>query len=83
MPSVELGRIEGTRICIIHKNIPNMISQITTAMSSNNVNIDHMMNKSKKDYAYTVIDTNDKVTEAILDTINAVEGVIRVRTIKG
>lgn len=82
MPEVELGRIDGDRICIIHKNIPNMISQISTVMSGSNVNIEHMVNKSRGDYAYTAIDVSE-ANDAVIDAIKAIDGVIRVRRIHG
>ena len=82
MPEVELGRIDGDRICIIHRNIPNMISQISTVMSEGGVNIEHMVNKSRGDYAYTAIDVSE-ATDAVIEAIKSIDGVIRVRRIHG
>lgn len=82
MPAVELGAVNGTRICVIHRNVPTMISQITGAITAENVNIDNMVNKSRKAYAYTAIDTDGDVTEDVISAISAVDGVLRVRVIK-
>lgn len=70
----------GKKICIIHKNVPAVISQITTILGNDGINIDNMLNKSRKEYAYTMIDAASVTDKAIAD-INAVEGVIRVRVI--
>lgn len=72
----------GKKICIIHKNIPSIISQITAIFGNNGMNIENMLNKSKKDYAYTMIDAQcSEVSDSVISEINAVDGVIRVRVI--
>ena len=72
----------GKKICIIHKNIPSIISQITAIFGNNGMNIENMLNKSKKDYAYTMIDAQcSEVSDSVISEINAVEGVIKVRVI--
>ena len=83
MPAVSCPRTSGARICVIHKNNPGMISSLSAFFSGKNVNIETMLNKSKKDYAYTLIDIAEKdVDEAIVAGIRDVEGTIRVRVIK-
>ena len=83
MPAVSCPRTSGARICVIHKNNPGMISSLSAFFSGKNVNIENMLNKSKKDYAYTLIDIAEKdVDEAIVAGIRDVEGTIRVRVIK-
>jgi len=72
----------GTKVCILHKNIPNVIAQITTACGDAGLNIDNMVNASKKDYAYTMLDVAGDVTDAVAEKMNAVEGIIKVRVIK-
>ncbi len=81
MPSASMPRSGKNRVCIIHKNIPAMLSQISTAFSDNQINIENMLNQSRKDYAYTMIDTNDKVGDAVVDKLSGVDGIIRVRVI--
>lgn len=72
----------GKKVCIIHKNVPSIISQITAIFGNNGVNIENMLNKSKKDYAYTMIDAQcDAVSDSVISEINAVDGVIKVRVI--
>ena len=83
MPAVSCPRTAGARICVIHKNNPGMISSLSAFFSGKNVNIENMLNKSKKDYAYTLIDIAEKdVDEAIVSGIRDVDGIIRVRVIK-
>ncbi len=72
----------GTKVCIIHKNIPSTIASITTVVGNDGLNIDNMVNASKKDYAYTMMDVAGDVTDAIINDIKAIEGIIRVRVIK-
>ena len=77
-PNLKVPYEGGYRICMIHKNIPNMIASITSAVRCN---IENMGNRSKGDYAYTIIDTAEAPTEANLDELRAIEGMISVRTI--
>ncbi len=79
-PKVVLPRSGFPRICIIHKNIPEMIAKITSALSSKGVNIEHMVNAGKKSVAYTILDVNE-VPENADKAIAAIEGVIRARVI--
>ncbi|MBQ8569514.1 MAG: phosphoglycerate dehydrogenase [Oscillospiraceae bacterium] len=72
----------GTKICIMHKNVPAILSQLTTILGNEKINIENMINKSKGDYSYTMIDAAGEVTDALSDAFKAVEGVIRVRVIK-
>lgn len=82
-PACDMGVCtkEG-RICINHKNIPNMISQITGACSADHINIHEMVNKSKGDYSYTMLDLDSKVTDAVVKHLESIDGVIKVRVIK-
>lgn len=70
------------RIAICHRNIPNMLTQFTGAFSSMNINISDMVNRSKGDYAYTVIDVEAKINQEIADKLAAIKGVLKVRIIK-
>ena len=81
LPACELGPAEKHRITVIHKNIPNMIAQITAQLAGANVNIEHLVNKSRKDVAYTVVDSLDDLPADIVETLSAVEGIIRVRVV--
>ncbi len=70
------------RITILHKNIPNMLAQFTTAFSAANVNISDMVNKSKGDYAYTVLDVEVPISSEVADKLSTISGVLRVRIVK-
>ena len=81
LPSISMPRSGEVRICVIHKNVPNILSKITGIISADNVNIENMLNKSKGDYAYTMIDINSSDVEKLSNDIKNVEEVIRVRVI--
>ena len=81
LPNASMTRSGKTRVCVIHKNIPAMLSKISTSFSDAGVNIENMLNQSKKDVAYTMIDTDGEVTTDILNALKALEGVIKIRVI--
>lgn len=81
LPACDLEPAEKHRITVIHKNIPNMLSQITAQLAQNNVNIEHLINKSRKDIAYTVVDSNDDLPADIVESLCAVEGIVRARVV--
>ena len=72
----------GTKICVMHKNVPAVISALTTALGDAGLNIDNMLNKSKKDYAYTLLDVAGDVSDDVVAKLSAVDTVIKVRVIK-
>ena len=76
--TVNLPHTEGHRLVILHMNIPNMISTITTALSEQGVNIENMMNSSKGEYACTLVDSSTEADEDTIAKISAREGIIRV-----
>jgi D-3-phosphoglycerate dehydrogenase len=82
MPTATLPRTGDPRICVIHKNIPDMIAKITSAVSSLGINIENMVNASTRGrmQAYTIIDVQ-ALAPGLEDKIKAVDGVIRVRSI--
>ena len=73
----------GTRLCISHKNIPNMVGQITTALAESSLNISTMTSQSRGDLAYTVIDVDTAADGASMYKLGAIKGLIAVRTIAG
>ena len=79
LPSVKEPRTTQYRICLIHKNVPNMLAQFATILANKHINIENMVNKAKGEYAYTMIDTQDI---AGLEELETLENVIRVRVIK-
>lgn len=70
------------RIAILHKNIPNMLTQFTGAFSAANVNISDMVNKSRGDYAYSVLDVEEPITAGVADKLGTIKGVLKVRIVK-
>mgnify|MGYP003300354616 CR=1 FL=1 len=79
-PNLSMNAV-GTKICIIHKNVPTTIASITTVVGNEGINIENMANASKGDFAYTMLDVTGEVSAAVEGKINAVDGVIRVRVI--
>ena len=70
------------RVTVIHKNVPNMIAQFSKLFSDAEINIADIINKSKKDIAYTIINTDEIITNDLVDKLNAIDEVIKVRVIK-
>ena len=81
-PNCSLPMSGKGRVCILHKNVPTMLTQFTTVFADTKHNIADLINKSKKDLAYTIINSDDIVTDDIVDKLNAIDGVLRVRVIK-
>ena len=79
-PSVSLPHASLHRVCIMHKNVPNMLSQITASFSSVNVNIENLANGSSGDIAYTIVETNDEISGDIVNAIMAIDGVFKVKS---
>jgi D-3-phosphoglycerate dehydrogenase / 2-oxoglutarate reductase len=81
-PEAVLPRIGGsTRIAIANANVPNMVGQISTALAVAGLNISDLLNKSRGDLAYTLVDIDGKVPEDVLSTMSAIEGVLSLRVI--
>ncbi len=77
-PNAELAKTGDALVCVLHKNAPAILSQITAAISDKSANIENLVNKSKKDWAYTMLDVTGTVDT---DAISAINGVVRVRII--
>ena len=80
-PNCELPRESNYRLTILHKNIPNMLSSFSTMIADKGINIANMLNKSRNDYAYTIIDADEEISNEILDAISAMDGVLKTRVI--
>ena len=81
LPDVYLDRSGAQRLCVLHKNIPAMLASITALLSRDGVNVENLSNKSKGDYAYTLVDLGAKVEPAVLEELRTLPNVIRVRAI--
>lgn len=77
-PNVSLPHTADNRVCIMHKNIPGVLSNFTTAFSNENINIENLANGSKGEYAYTIIEANGTLPASVIDSIKTVDGVIKV-----
>jgi len=81
-PEVKMPKAEGChRITIANSNVPNMLGQISSILADANLNISDMVNKSKGELAYTIVDVNDTVSSDIVDTLEAIDGVLAVRVL--
>lgn len=78
-PTVCLPRSVQPRVCVMHDNIPNMLSQITSGFSAQNLNIENMASGSKGEVAYTILESNAEINAELIKTISAIEGVFGVR----
>ena len=82
-PNCDMGICQTAgRITILHKNIPNSLGRFTSAIAGDNVNIDGLMNKSRGEYAYTMLDLDQHPSQEVVDHLKSIDGVIRVRVIK-
>ena len=84
-PTVEMAFNSPFRFTIVHRNVPNMLGQISTGIANLKINIDTMINRSRDDFAYTIVDiaeTDEEKINAAAEKIQAAENIIRVRTIK-
>ena len=77
-PDIEMPRSPGSRLVVLHKNVPNVISTVTGAISAEGINIDHMANRSKGDYAVMLLDTPDEVSDKAIKDLSETENIIRV-----
>ena len=82
-PNCDMGICtKAGRIAILHRNIPNMLSKFTTVVANDNVNISDMVNRSKGEYAYTMLDLDTPTSAEVVEDLKKVNGVLRVRVIK-
>ena len=80
-PNVEMPRSGAARICVLHQNVPSILTKITAAVADEGLNIENMTNKSKGENAYTVLDVSSMPSDDAIARISAVEGINRVRVI--
>ncbi len=81
LPNASMNAV-GTKVCVIHKNVPALIAAMTSKVGNAGLNIENMVNASKKDFAYTMMDVIGDVNDSIVNAITAIDGVIKVRVIK-
>jgi len=78
-PDVNMPRADAHRLTLANANVPNMVGQISTVLADADLNIEDLLNKSRGDLAYTIVDLNGDVTDATLDRLRGIEGVLSVR----
>ena len=81
LPNVSLPRGGDERICVFHRNVPNMLAQISGYFSSHGINIENLQSASRKAYAYAIVDVTGSAANAAED-LSAIDGIVRVRVIR-
>lgn len=81
LPNASLPRMGVCRLCVFHRNVPKMLTKILDYISERNINVEHMINKPRGDYAYTIIDLGKKIGPRTADAIRAMPDILRVRII--
>ena len=82
-PNCDMGQCRAaSRVTLLHRNIPNSLGQFTAAIAGENINIDGLMNKSRGEFAYTMLDLDHSPSEAVIKQLSGMEGVLRVRLVK-
>ncbi|MDH5547723.1 MAG: phosphoglycerate dehydrogenase [Gammaproteobacteria bacterium] len=80
-PEVVMPRSEGVRLTLANRNVPNMVGQITTCLANAGININDLLNKSRGDIAYTLLDVNQKPSDDVVASLSSIEGVLNVRVL--
>ena len=82
-PKVAMGPMEGAmRLAVFHDNVPNMIGQITSTVSGEGVNIENMIDRSRGDYSYCLLELGSELSDAAVERLSAIDGIYRVRAIR-
>ncbi|MBR3862701.1 MAG: hypothetical protein IKM42_03480 [Clostridia bacterium] len=81
-PAASMPVSAKVRVCVLHANVPAVLANVSSVMAKDGINIENMLNKSKGDNAYTILEVNGEVTEQAENDILALDGVRRVRTIR-
>ena len=81
MPNLSQEWSGIARICLLHKNIPAMLTKITSILADDHINVENLTNKSRKEYAYTIVDVDTRINDSVADELRAIEGMVRVRVI--
>jgi D-3-phosphoglycerate dehydrogenase / 2-oxoglutarate reductase len=80
-PQARMPRLDAWRITVANANVPNMVGQISTRIADAGLNIEDLLNKSAGDIAYTIVDVNDEPSDALLDQLRSIEGVLTLRNL--
>ena len=82
LPDMVMDRSGVERLCILHKNVPGMLANITSLFGRDGVNVENLSNKSRGEYAYTMVDLGTKVAERVIEDVQHMANVIRVRVLE-
>ncbi len=82
LPNASLSRMGVCRLCVIHRNVPRMLTRILDFISDRNINVEHMINKPRGEYAYTIVDLGDAIDADVADAIAEMADVLRVRVLR-
>ena len=80
-PNAQMARESPFRLGIAHANVPNMLAQISSSLGESNLNIHNMLNKSKGEVAYTLVDVDSAISSAVVGKISSIKGILSVRAI--
>ena len=81
LPDATLNRMGVCRLCVLHRNVPRMLTRILDFISDRNINVEHMINKPRGEYAYTIVDLGEVIDAEVAESIGAMDDVLRVRVI--
>ena len=81
LPDATLSRMGVCRLCVLHRNVPRMLTRILDYISDLNINVEHMINKPRGEYAYTIVDLGERIGEDTAASIRSMSDVLRVRVI--
>ena len=81
LPDIYLNRAGTCRLCVIHRNVPRMLTRILDFISDKNINVEHMINKNRGKYAVTIVDLGSAIYEETVNGIREMDEVVRVRVI--
>lgn len=81
MPDAFLSRMGRCRLCVIHRNVPKMLTHILDFISDRNINVEHMINKARGDYAYTIVDLEKKIGPKTAEEMRQIENILRIRVL--
>ncbi len=81
LPDIYMNRLGACRLCVIHRNVPRMITRILDFISAKNINVEHMINKARGTYAVTIVDLGDEIYESTADQIRQMDEVLKVRVL--
>jgi D-3-phosphoglycerate dehydrogenase len=80
-PEVDLPRAGVQRLAVVNRNVPDLVAQISHVLGKSSVNIAHMLNESRGDIAYTLVDVDDEVDDSVLNALSGIDGLLKVRVL--